>query len=121
MSGVFLSLLGNPETRFTGLVGSLSPGLLKATERTIVDPDIRSTRYHPAMERIVVNPDICNGRPTIRGTRITVHTVLEFLGAGSAVEDLLAEYPSLTREDVQASLRYASKLMDNRFTPTHTA
>ena len=58
------------------------------------------------MQRIVVHPDICNGRPTVWGTRITVHTVLEFLGAGDTVEDLLAEYPGLTREDVQASLRY---------------
>lgn len=73
------------------------------------------------MERIVVNSDICNGRPTIRGTRITVHTVLEFLGAGDTVEDLLAEYPSLTREDVQASLQYASRLMDNRFTQEKVA
>ena len=46
------------------------------------------------MERIVVDPDICNGRPTVRGTRITVQTVLEFLGAGDSVEELLAEYPS---------------------------
>ena len=58
------------------------------------------------MERIVVDPDICNGRPTVRGTRITVHTVLESLGAGDTVEDLLTEYSGLTREDVQASLRY---------------
>ena len=68
------------------------------------------------MERIVVDPDICSGRPTVRGTRITVQTVLEFLGAGDSVEELLAEYPSLTREDAQASLQYASKLMGNRFT-----
>ncbi len=73
------------------------------------------------MERIVVDPDICNGRPTVRGTRITVHTVLEFLGAGDTVEDLLTEYPNLTHEDVQASLQYASKLMDNRFTLEHVA
>ena len=56
------------------------------------------------MERIIVNPNICGGRPTTRGTRITVHTLLEFLGAGDTVEDLLAEYPNLTREDVRASL-----------------
>ena len=73
------------------------------------------------MERIVVSSEICNGRPTIRGTRITVHTVLEFLGAGDTVEGLLAEYPNLTREDVRASLQYASKLMDNRFTLEHVA
>jgi len=58
------------------------------------------------MERIVVDPATCNGRLAVRGTRSTVHTVLEFLGAGDTKEDLLAEYPGLTREDVQASLRY---------------
>ena len=68
------------------------------------------------MERIVIDPNICNGRPTVRGTRVTVATVLEFLGAGDTVDDLLAEYPSLIREDVQASLQYASRLMGNRFT-----
>ena len=68
------------------------------------------------MERIVVDPAICNGRPTIQGTRITVQTVLEFLGAGDSIEDILTEYPSLTREDILASLRYSSRLMANHFT-----
>ncbi len=55
-------------------------------------------------ERITLDPDICNGRPVVRGTRIAVQTVLGFLGAGDSVEDVLAEYPALTREDVQACL-----------------
>lgn len=54
--------------------------------------------------RIEIHPDICNGRPVIRGTRITVQTVLEFLGAGDSIEDILAAYPSLTREDILAAL-----------------
>ena len=66
-------------------------------------------------ERITLNPDICNGRPVVRGTRITVQTVLEFLAAGDSVDDVLAEYPDLTREDVQACLNYASRLMANRY------
>ena len=49
------------------------------------------------MERIVVEPDICNGQPTIKGTRVTARTVLEFLAAGDAIEDVLEEYPTLTR------------------------
>ena len=60
------------------------------------------------LERITVNLDICNGKPVIRGTRITVQTVLEFLAAGDSVEDVLEEYPTLEREDVQACLDYAS-------------
>ncbi len=66
-------------------------------------------------ERITVNPDICNGKPVIRGTRITAQTVLEFLAAGDSVEDVLEEYPGLKREDVQACLDYASKLMGNHY------
>ena len=66
-------------------------------------------------ERITFHPDICNGRPVIRGTRITAQTVLEFLAAGDTVEDVLEEYPSLTREDVQACLDYASRLMGNHY------
>jgi uncharacterized protein (DUF433 family) len=66
-------------------------------------------------ERITVNPDICNGKPVIRGTRITVQTVLEFLAAGDSVEDVLEEYPTLKREDVRACLDHASKLMANHY------
>lgn len=66
-------------------------------------------------ERITVQADVCNGRPVIRGTRITVQTVLEFLAAGDSPEDALQEYPSLAREDVQACLDYASRLMGNHY------
>ncbi|PNY79841.1 DUF433 domain-containing protein [Deinococcus koreensis] len=57
--------------------------------------------------RIVTVPDVCSGRPTVRGTRITVRTVLDFLAAGDMVEDVLEGYPNLTREDVLACLAYA--------------
>ncbi len=66
--------------------------------------------------RIVIKPEVCNGRPVVRGTRITVQTVLEFLGAGDSVEDILEEYPSLAREDVLACVQYSSRLMGNHFT-----
>lgn len=72
-------------------------------------------------ERIHINPDICNGRPVIRGTRIAVQTVLEFLAAGDSVEDVLDEYPSLTRADVQACLDYASRVMGNHFSVVQMA
>jgi uncharacterized protein (DUF433 family) len=66
-------------------------------------------------ERISIKPNICNGRPVVRGTRIAVQTVLEFLAAGDSVEDVLEEYPKLTRADVQACLDYASRVMGNHF------
>lgn len=66
-------------------------------------------------ERISISPDICNGRPVVRGTRISVQTILEFLAAGDSIEDVLQEYPGLKREDVQACLDYASRVMGNYF------
>ncbi len=67
------------------------------------------------IERIVIDPAICNGRPVVRGTRITAQTILEFLGAGDTIEDVLEEYPSLTRDDILDCLRYSSRLMANHF------
>jgi uncharacterized protein (DUF433 family) len=66
-------------------------------------------------DRIVIQPDVCNGRPVVRDTRVSVQTVLEFLGAGDSPEEILREYPSLTREDVLACIRYSSRLMANQF------
>ena len=66
-------------------------------------------------ERIVIDPQICNGRPVVMGTRITAQTVIEFLAAGDSVDDVLEEYPSLTREDVLACMDWASRLMGNHF------
>ena len=59
---------------------------------------------------ITVDPDICNGKPIIAGTRISVQTVMEFLAAGDSIEEILEEYPSLSREDIYAFLQFAIKL-----------
>lgn len=67
-------------------------------------------------DRITIEPDVCNGKPVIRGTRITAQTILEFLAAGDSMDDVLEEYPSLKREDIQACLEYASKLLGNHYT-----
>lgn len=67
------------------------------------------------MNRITVDPDICNGQPVIQGTRITLRTILEFLAAGDSIEDVLEEYPSLSREDVLACLQFSAELMKHQF------
>jgi uncharacterized protein (DUF433 family) len=72
-------------------------------------------------ERIMFHPDICNGGPVVRGTRIAVQAVLEFLVAGDSVDDVLAEYPALTREDVQSCLAHASRLMANHYSVVSVA
>jgi len=64
------------------------------------------------MERIELNPDVCNGKPVIRDTRITVHTILGFLSAGDSIDDVLAGYPQLTRADILACLDYARRLSE---------
>jgi uncharacterized protein (DUF433 family) len=66
--------------------------------------------------RIVIDPAICNGKPTIRGKRITVQTILEFLAAGDSEAELLQQYPSLAQEDIQACLRFAASLTEREFT-----
>ncbi len=67
------------------------------------------------MSKIVIDPEICNGTPTIQGTRITAQTVLEFLSAGDSIEEVLEEYPSLSREDVLACIAYSARLMSHHF------
>jgi len=71
--------------------------------------------------RITIDPDICNGQPVIRGTRITAETILDFLAAGESTEEILRQYPMLEKEDIQASLAFASKLLARRYQIKGTA
>ena len=66
-------------------------------------------------DRITIDEKICNGKPTIRGKRITVQTVLEFLSAGESIEEILKQYPSLEAEDISACLEFASDLMNRNY------
>lgn len=65
--------------------------------------------------RITIDPAICNGKPTIRGKRIAVQTILGFLSAGDSEQVILEEYPSLEPDDIKACLRFAAQLMDKRY------
>lgn len=60
--------------------------------------------------RITIDPAVCNGRPTIRGKRITVQTILEYLAAGDTEAEILQQYPGLEPEDIRACLRFATQL-----------
>lgn len=68
-------------------------------------------------ERIVVNPNICHGQACVKGTRIPVHQIIGMLANGDTTDDLLAEYPSLKREDIFACLNYAASLAEEQVTP----
>lgn len=66
-------------------------------------------------ERITIDEKICNGKPTIRGSRITVQTLLEFLSAGDSPDEILKQYPALEIEDIQASLKFAASLLGRNY------
>lgn len=67
-------------------------------------------------ERITLDTNLCNGKPTIRGKRIAVHTILEFLSTGETEVEILKNYPSLEAEDIKACLKFASHLLDRSYT-----
>jgi uncharacterized protein (DUF433 family) len=58
--------------------------------------------------RIEIDPNVMMGKPVIRGTRITVELILRKLSEGATETELLNGYPRLTREDIQAAMRYAA-------------
>lgn len=62
-------------------------------------------------ERIVVDPNILVGKPVVKGTRLAVEFVIDLLAEGWSQEDILRNYPHVTREDIQACLSYASDML----------
>lgn len=61
------------------------------------------------LNRITLDPEICNGKPTIRGLRISVKTILEYLAAGESMENILTAYPILEKEDLLAAMQYCGR------------
>ena len=64
------------------------------------------------LSRITINPDICHGKPTIRNTRYTVVSILEYLAGGDTIETLLEEFSDLEKEDILACLQYAVTMLN---------
>jgi uncharacterized protein (DUF433 family) len=65
------------------------------------------------LNRITVEVGKCGGRPCIRGFRIRVSDVLELLGAGASIDEILVDYPFLEREDILAAIEYAARQVDH--------
>jgi uncharacterized protein (DUF433 family) len=61
-------------------------------------------------ERITIDPEICHGKPVIRGLRYPVETILELMSAGMSIDEILADYEDLEREDLLAVLAFATQL-----------
>jgi len=73
-------------------------------------------------ERIVTNPDILVGKPTIKGTRLSVELILGWLAQGWTIDVVLENYPTLTRDDVLAALAFAADMMrEERYIAIHQA
>ena len=64
-------------------------------------------------ERIVIDPEVCSGRPIVAGTRVRVDDVLNGLAAGDTIEEIVADFPYLSREDVLACIAYGARAMDH--------
>jgi uncharacterized protein (DUF433 family) len=69
-------------------------------------------------DRITIDPAICHGKPCIRGMRYPVENVLEWLASGMSIDEILADYEDLERDDILAALAYAARLTHvNRLDP----
>jgi uncharacterized protein (DUF433 family) len=67
------------------------------------------------LSRIAVDPQVCFGKPCVRGTRIWVSLLLDFLASGATIEELLDNYPQLKREDVLAAIAYGAEMSRERY------
>jgi uncharacterized protein (DUF433 family) len=72
------------------------------------------------LHRISINPHVCFGKPCIRGTRIWVSLILDFLANGMSENDILEEYPQLTHEDILAAIAYGAEAARERIIPVPT-
>ena len=66
--------------------------------------------YQELLKRISVNPNICFGKPCIKGTRIWVSLILDFLASGNSMEEILEAYPHIERQDILACIAYGSAM-----------
>jgi uncharacterized protein (DUF433 family) len=78
---------------------------------------------HPLLNRISVDPNVCFGKPCIRGTRIWVSLILDFLASGMTIKEIIEEYPQLTEDDIRAAIAYGAEMSRERYVevPAETA
>lgn len=72
---------------------------------------------NPLLDRIRIDPNVCFGKPTIRGTRLWVSLILDLLADGVSPEQLIADYPQLTHEDIRAAIAYGAEVARERIIP----
>jgi len=67
------------------------------------------------ISRISINPDVCFGKPCIRGHRIWVSLILDMLASGMTMEEILADYPQIEKDDILACIAYGSEMTRERY------
>ncbi len=73
---------------------------------------------HAMLDRITIDPRVCEGKPTIRGLRITVDFVLKLLGDGYTADEIVREYPELEKDDVYQAAKYGAWLASEKSAST---
>ena len=74
-----------------------------------------SIQMNPLLQRISIDPNVCFGKPCIRGTRIWVSLILDFLASGMTMAQVLTEYPQLSEEDIRAAIAYGAEMSRERY------
>ena len=97
---------GKGKAQVAGTHLDLHPDILKLKE---------ANPLNDQLSRISVDPQICFGKPCIRGTRIWVSLLLDFLASGASMEQLLADYPQLQRDDLLAAIAYGAEMSRERY------
>ena len=69
------------------------------------------------LSRITIDPAVCHGKPCIRGLRYPVETLLELLSSGMTIDEIIADFPMLEPEDIEAALRFAAEAVRERAIP----
>ncbi len=72
-------------------------------------------QFYHLYTRITINPEVCFGKPCIRGMRMPVATILDYLSSGMTTDDLLKEFTFLDREDVNEALAFSALMMQDQF------
>ena len=72
---------------------------------------------HYRFRRITMDPNKCMGKPCIRGLRIPVSSILNYLGSGMTIEEILQEWPELEREDIYEALGFAAFMLEEQMIP----
>jgi uncharacterized protein (DUF433 family) len=82
-----------------------------------ISPETGGKAMNPLLQRVSIDPAVCGGKPCIKGTRIWVSLILDFLADGMSEGELLAEYPQLVHDDVLAAIAYGAEAARVRFVP----